>query len=326
MAYQLWKFGLLGKDFHYRVFEQNESRPLWSTSSDPRGAAADAPEFGKASWVCNVIDTRQSYLQKLVKQALQVLGYTTQADHSVHYAYEMVALSHATARELGYETDEDGGRPFVEVSGRKGLGVKADDLIDRLTAKASVEVAKRNPGPPAGGSRPDRRGDRCCRRPLLHGQVLTRQGDRIRHRRSAQLRGRERPLSAVCRRPRQQHLQQAQGARRAGRGHCRRGPGDDPAREPGRPATGSDDLWGLVLEAARLDEIVDQAVRTLELSVLAKYAFGLAQAFNGFYHKYPILNEERKDVQIWRAAAVAFYRAQLTTALALMGCTVPARM
>ncbi len=89
---------------------------------------------------------------------------------------------------------------------------------------------------------------------------------------------------------------------------------------------GSDDLWGLVLEAARLDEIVDQAVRTLELSVLAKYAFGLAQAFNGFYHKYPILNEERKDVQIWRAAAVAFYRAQLTTALALMGCTVPARM
>ena len=93
--------------------------------------------------------------------------------------------------------------------------------------------------------------------------------------------------------------------------------------------SGSDeahDLWHLVLESARLDEVVDQAVRTLELSVVAKYAFGLAQAFNGFYHRYPILNEERQDVRLWRAAAVAYYRAQLTSALDLMGCTVPARM
>ena len=86
------------------------------------------------------------------------------------------------------------------------------------------------------------------------------------------------------------------------------------------------DLWGLMLEAARLDEVAEQAVRTLELSVLAKYAFGLAQAFNGFYHKYPILNEERPDVRVWRAAAVIYYRAQLTKALELMGCTVPVKM
>jgi arginyl-tRNA synthetase len=98
------------------------------------------------------------------------------------------------------------------------------------------------------------------------------------------------------------------------------------APDPITSGAESDDLWGLVLEAARLDEVVDQAVRMLELSVLAKYAFGLAQAFNGFYHKYSILNEERRDVQIWRAAAVAFYRGQLTRALDLMGCTVPARM
>ena len=88
----------------------------------------------------------------------------------------------------------------------------------------------------------------------------------------------------------------------------------------------SHDLWGLVLEAARLDEVVEQAVRTLELSVLAKYAFGLAQSFNAFYHRYPILNEERPDVRVWRAATVAFCRNQLTRALDLMGCTVPARM
>ena len=88
----------------------------------------------------------------------------------------------------------------------------------------------------------------------------------------------------------------------------------------------ADDLWGLVLEAARLDEVVDQAVRTLELSVVAKYAFALAQSFNGFYHKYPVLNEEREDARLWRAAAVAFYRRQLTRALDLMGCTVPVKM
>ena len=96
--------------------------------------------------VCNVIDTRQAYLQKLLKQALAALGFQEQARRSVHYSYEMVALTHTTARELGYEAAEDTGKPFVEVSGRKGLGVKADDLLDRLTAKAAGEVGRRNPG------------------------------------------------------------------------------------------------------------------------------------------------------------------------------------
>jgi arginyl-tRNA synthetase len=102
-----------------------------------------------------------------------------------------------------------------------------------------------------------------------------------------------------------------------------------PSTAPDAIASGDDeshDLWGLVLEAARLDEVVDQSVRTLELSVLAKYAFGLAQAFNGFYHRYPILNEERPAVRIWRAAAVAYCRNQLAKSLELMGCAVPVRM
>ena len=146
MAYQLWKFGLLGKDFHYRVFAERPGEPpLWSTTSLASAASPNPPAFGRASWVCNVIDTRQSYLQKLLKQALAALGYEEQAGHSVHYSYEMVALSHATARELGYDIDVEADRPFVEVSGRKGLGVKADDLIDRLTLKAAGEVSKRNP-------------------------------------------------------------------------------------------------------------------------------------------------------------------------------------
>ena len=227
MAYQLWKFGLLGKDFHYRVFaERPGEAPLWSTTSPVSAASPNPPAFGRASWVCNVIDTRQSYLQKLLKQALAALGYEAQAGHSVHYSYEMVALSHATARELGYTIDAEADRPFVEVSGRKGLGVKADDLIDRLTEKAASEVAKRNPELSPDQMRRDRRGDRHRRGALLHGEVLARQGHRLRHRRGAELRRRKRPLPPVRRRPRQQHLQQAQGARRHRRSRRPGGGGD----------------------------------------------------------------------------------------------------
>ena len=144
IALQMWKYGLLDRDFYYRVFAESPAPPLWSTSSDPATAAASHPPFGRAAMVCNVIDTRQAYLQKLLKQALAALGFQEQARRSVHYSYEMVALTHNTARELGYESTEDSGKPFVEVSGRKGLGVKADDLIDRLTDKAAAEVARRN--------------------------------------------------------------------------------------------------------------------------------------------------------------------------------------
>jgi arginyl-tRNA synthetase len=327
MAYQLWKFGLLGKDFYYRVFQRNDGQPpLWSTTSDASRADPSAPAFGRASWVCNVIDTRQSYLQKLVKQALAALGYAEQAAHSVHYAYEMVALSHQTARELGYGTQEDEGRPFVEVSGRKGLGVKADDLIDRLTNKAAEEVAKRNAtlSPEEARHTAESIAIAALRYFMVkfsRGKVIVFDIDE-----ALSFEGESGP-----------YLQYA--AVRANnifaKLHERLGL-DEAAVVAALPAMASatltsggdeaDDLWGLVLEAARLDEIVDQAVRTLELSVLAKYAFGLAQAFNAFYHRYPILNEERKDVQIWRAAGVAFFRAQLTRALALMGCTVPVRM
>ena len=145
IANQFWKLGLLGKDFHYRRFEeQANGKPLWATTST--AGEAGAPPFGHAGRIYNVIDSRQMYLQALLKQALETLGHAREAENSIHFSYEMVALSHATARELGYEREGDAeDKPFVEVSGRKGLGVKIDDLLDLLTAKASAEVAKRNP-------------------------------------------------------------------------------------------------------------------------------------------------------------------------------------
>jgi len=327
MAYQLWKFGLLGRDFHYRFFAtQGDGRPLWSTSSTLHDTPVPPPLFGRAAAVCNVIDTRQSYLQKLVKQALAALGYHEQAARSVHYSYEMVALSHSTARELGYDTSADADRPFVEVSGRKGLGVKADDLIDRLTDKASGEVAKRNSDLP-----PDeiRRvagiiavaAVRYFMVKFSRGKVIVFDIDE-----ALSFEGESGPYLqyAVVRANNIFHKLEE----RAGIGERRvvEALSTTPSDVLTSGSEESHELWGLVLEAARLDEVVDQAVRTLELSVLAKYAFGLAQTFNGFYHRYPILNEERREVQIWRAAAIALCRNQLTRALHLMGCEVPRRM
>jgi arginyl-tRNA synthetase len=238
----------------------------------------------------------------------------------------MVALSHATARELGYDPSVDADRPFVEVSGRKGLGVKADDLLDRLTEKAAAEVAKRNQDLPA----EDRRriaesiavaAVRYFMVKFSRGKIIVFDIDE-----ALSFEGESGP-----------YLQYAVVRANNIFAKLRERDGIDVAgvlasldRTPADALTGASeeslDLWGLVLEAARLDEVVDQTVRTLELSVLAKYAFSLAQAFNGFYHRYSILNEERPDVRQWRAAAVAYYRAQLTRALDLMGCEVPAKM
>ena len=324
MAYQLWKFGLLGKDFYYRVFEEGRST-LWSTTSTP-GANQGAPHFGRASWVCNVIDTRQSYLQKLVKQALAVLGYTEQAAHSIHYSYEMVALSHATARDLGYDTSEDSDRPFVEVSGRKGLGVKADDLLDRVTEKASTEVSKRNADLTSDQVQSIAQAIataavRYFMVKFSRGKVIVFDIDE-----ALSFEGESGPYLqyAVVRANNIfNKLKERHGLAAA----------DVVSALDTIPPSvlianddEANDLWGLVFEAARLDEIVEQAVRTLELSVLAKYAFSLAQSFNGFYHKYSILNEDREDARVWRAAAVAFYSAQLARALDLMGCGVPPKM
>ena len=325
MAYQLWKFGLLGKDFYYRIFEEHPSL-LWSTTSDPAAAISNAPPFGRAAWVCNVIDTRQSYLQKLLKQALAVLGYQEQADHSIHYSYEMVALSHATARELGYDTSDAADRPFVEVSGRKGLGVKADDLLDRLTEKAAAEVSKRNADLPSVDVR--RIAETIAVAAVRYFMVKFSRGKVIVFdiEEALSFEGESGP-----------YLQYAVVRANNIFNKLKERYGLDEGTVASSLATTSPavlvaddeeahDLWGLVFEAARLDEVVEQAVRTLELSVLAKYAFGLAQAFNGFYHKYTLLNEEREDARLWRAAAVSYYGAQLARALDLMGCSVPNKM
>ena len=325
IANQFWKFGLLGRDFLYRRFATGTNgRVLWSTTSGH--GEPSPPPFGKAGRIYNVIDSRQMYLQALLGQALRALGHAREAENSIHFSYEMVALSHTTARELGYETEaesKEAKKPFVEVSGRKGLGVKIDDLLDLLTNKASAEVARRNPDFTA----------RECQRVASQIAVAAIRYFMLKYSRGTLIvfdieealsfEGETGPYLqyAVVRANNIFHkLREREGLTDAEVLRALDGmPADELTAE-------SSELWALVLEAARLDEIVDQVVRTLEFSVLAKYAFGLAQLFNGFYHRYQILNEEQIERKRWRAAGAAYFRTQLTRALELMGIEVPSRM
>jgi arginyl-tRNA synthetase len=327
MAYQFWKFGVLGEDFHYRTFARDEAgRPIWATSSDAAAHDAGHPPFGAAGAVFNVIDVRQSYLQKLLKQALAAIGRPEEAERSVHFSYEMVALTHNTARQLGYTLSaEDAARPFVEVSGRKGLGVKADDLLDVLGRKAAEEVGKRNPelAPDATRRIAEAIAIAAVRYFMVRfsrGKVIAFDIDE-----ALNFEGESGPYLqyAVVRATNIfQKLHDREGVTEA---QFLAPLGDAPTRELAGESNGHD-LWALVLESGRLDEVAQQALRTLEFSVLAKYAFGLAQMFNAFYHRFPILNEERDDARRWRAAAVSYFRTQLTTALGLMGISVPPKM
>jgi arginyl-tRNA synthetase len=329
MAYQFWKSGILGRDFHYRRFATRmDGGVLWATTSQSELAEPAHPSFGGAAATYNVIDVRQSYLQKLLKQALIAVGHQAESDRLTHFSYEMVALSHSTARELGFAPapdSEDAKKPFVEVSGRKGLGVKADDLIDRVIDKALVEVERRQPELPDAERRAVAAdiGVAAVRYFLVKysrtkviafdiDEALSFEGESGPYLQYAVVRA-----NNIF-----QKLQERTGTSEA---DMLAGLADAPP-DAINGADGDHELWALVLEASRLDDIVEQVVRSLEFAVLAKYGFGLAQMFNAFYHRAPILNEERPEVRRWRAAAVVYFRQQLSRVLDLMGIRVPPRM
>jgi arginyl-tRNA synthetase len=243
----------------------------------------------------------------------------------------MVALSHATARELGYApaaNSDEAKRPFVEVSGRKGLGVKADDLLDTLIKKATSEVASRNPE--LGDAESDRIAKMIAISALRYFMIKFSRGKIIAFdlEEALSFAGESGPYIqyAVVRANKIfQKLGERGGPDESG---LLAGLADLPATE--LEGENGQELWSLVLEASRLDEVVEQVIRSLEFSVLAKYAFGLAQSFNTYYNleaaRSSILNEQREAVRRWRAAGVLYVRNQLVKALELMGVDVPPLM
>jgi len=326
IAYQFWKFGLLTNNFYYDTFnDQRSGKTLWTTTSDHHSLSSKKtaqPDFGNASAVYNVIDTRQSYLQRLLQQALHATGHKAESNRSIHFSYEMVALSNQTAKSLGYETDSE--RPFVEVSGRKGLGVKADDLLDLVTEAAKDQVVTRNTEltETEVHSISTAIGVAAVRYFMIKysrvkviafdlNEALSFEGESGPYLQYAALRA-------------MNILDKLHSQYETTEDIIITGLSEIP--DTVLYDQNNNDLWNLVLESSRLDEIVDQAIRTLELSVLAKYSFTLAQHFNAFYHKYPVIKENDEAVRLYRAAAVLYFKRQITQALHLIGCTVPHRM
>ena len=321
IAYQLWKFGLLaGKDFGYSPLQIPVAAGTWVTVAD--GGIADAPSFGGGDEVYNVIDVRQSYVQDVVRAALEALGFERQAQASVHFAYGMVALSPRCCAELGIElSEEERAKPYVEVSGRKGLGVKADDLLDLLVDTAFDEVRSRH-------SELDEDECREIAEQIAVGalryfmlRVTRNTVIAFDFQEALAFEGETGP-----------YLQYA--AVRAGnilRKHAEAsgGPGEGdelPPIESLRRHLEDESLWQLVLAMSMSRWAASHAAESGEPAQLARNAFQAAQTFNNFYHQTHILNEadpERKTVLL---ALVSLALRELTDLMSVMGMPVPTRM
>jgi arginyl-tRNA synthetase len=319
IAYQLWKFALLGKDFRYqRWMNAPEGETVWTTTTDADDPAA--PHFGEpAARVYNVIDTRQSYLQDVVAQGLRGLGYAEAAANSIHFSYEIVALTPRCAAELGYQLNaEDAKRSYVEVSGRKGFGVKADDLITKLEEATLAEVTKRH-ADMAEGERSETAHQIAIG--ALRFFLLKFTRNTIIAFDFADALSFEGETGPYC----QYAVVRIRGIRRKGREAAA---GQVSAEAVVKFLTGAEGsgLWELLLQAGMLDYASDAAIGAQEPAFVAKYAFQLAQAFNNFYHQHHILSETDAEKRGFLLGLTEVVERQLVKALSLLGIEAPERM
>jgi arginyl-tRNA synthetase len=324
IAYHMWKFGLLGRDFGYRKFYRYPNgRDCWISTAV---GALDHPHFGNVAEIYNVIDARQAEAQSTVIEALRGLEYNEQADHYTHFSYEMVALTPRCAAELGYQlSDEDKGRAYIEVSGRKGFGVKADDLLDRLMASAKSEVDGRHPQL----SEAERTtiATQIAVGALRYFMLKFTKSSVIAFdfKEALSFEGETGPYTQYA------VVRAANIFRKGGFGP------DEFGRNPAERISPADleryfageagnEIWELWLAASKTSYVVDQCIATTEPAYLAKHAFQLAQLFNAFYHRHPILSEVDEGRKKFLLATVAVVRRELTRALAVMGISVPSVM
>lgn len=321
IAYQLWKFGLLGKDFRYAKWKDAPAvETVWATTSGK--GDAQAPNFGAAATtVYNVIDARQAYLQDVVAQGLRALGHAKEAAQSIHFAYEIVALTPRCAAELGYElTAEEAAKPYVEVSGRKGHGVKADDLIDKLEAATLAEVRERH----ADMSDDEQlKTSHAIAVGALRFFLLKFTRNSIIAFDFADALSFEGETGPYC----QYAVVRIRGIRRKGveAGAAEITVTQESAASLLGGASGNE-LWELLLLAGSLDQAVELAIGGQEPAFVAKYAFQLAQAFNLFYHKFHILSEMDEQKRGFLLRLTEFVERQLVTALSLLGIEAPEKM
>lgn len=324
IAYQLWKFGLLDKDFYYQPFIKTDSKITWITTEIPNKRNRS---FGRAGRVYNVIDSRQSYLQEVVVQGLKSLGFEKQARKSIHFAYEMVALSPRSLKEMNLEPPPgEEGKSFHEVSGRKGLGVKADDFLDRLEEKAMLEVEKRNPNLSEEQKSTIARQIACgalryfmlkyTRNSLIifdFEEALNFEGETGPYLQYSLVR-----MESIFRKlKKKERLKKEDILKLIKQQSFSLEKLTPPEKE---------DTWDLLFYASQMEEEVEHSVGSLEFSHLAKFTFNLCQKFNAYYHKYPILAEKNREIKNMRILTVYSVKDILRKALELMGIPQPEKM
>jgi arginyl-tRNA synthetase len=320
IAYQLWKFGLLGKDFHYRRWlDSPNSKELWATTAGPNEAGA--PHFGGAEAVYNVIDARQAYLQEVVAEGLRVLGHAKEAENSIHFDYEIVALTPRCAAEMGYElSTEDAKRPYVEVSGRKGFGVKADDLITRMLAAAEARVLQKQAE--MAGVELKQTANALAVGALRFFLLKVTRNTIIAFDFEDALSA-EGETGPYC----QYAIVRIRGIRRKGAEVAgpRHGIGLE-MLEKIVEGPESNTIWELLLASGSLDYAVEAAIGAREPAFVSRYAFQLAQAFNNFYHKHHILSEAVEEKRAFLLGLTELVERQLVLALGLLGIEAPEKM
>jgi arginyl-tRNA synthetase len=319
IAYHMWKFGLLGRDFGYRKFYRYPNqRDCWISTTD---GEKDHPHFGDVAEIYNVIDVRQSEAQNTVKEALRDLGHGEAADHFTHFSYGMVVLTPRCAAELGYNlSEEDKTRSFIGVSGRKGFGVKADDLLDQLIASARKEVDSRHPQ--VTDAERQQIATQIAIGALRYFMLKYTKQSVIAFdfKEALSFEGETGPYAQYA------VVRATSIFRKAG---------VDPdtfSREISSNASGfaqyltgpdSNEIWELWLGSSKTSSVIEQCIAATEPAFLAKHVFQLAQMFNAFYHRHPILSEADENRKQFLLATVAVVRRELIRTLAVMGITVP---
>ena len=325
IAYHMWKFGLLGRDFGYRKFYRypnNHDCWISTTPNDPT-AEKSHPHFGDVAENYNVIDVRQSEAQNTVKEALRDLGHGEAADHFTHFSYGMVVLTPGCAAELGYNlSEEDKTRPFIGVSGRKGFGVKADDLLDQLIASAKKEVDSRHPQL-SDGERQEIATQIAIGALRYFMLKYTKQSViAFDFKEALSFEGETGPYAQYA------AVRATSIFRKAGfdpEAFCRDASGKISAADLANSLAGdaANEIWELWLASSKTSSVIDQSIATTEPAYLAKHVFQLGQFFNTFYHRHPILSEPDEKRKQFLLATVAVVRRELIRCLAVMGITVP---
>jgi len=328
IAYQLWKMGHLDRDFRYRRQKRyDDGHVLWTTTS--ADGEKDAPKFGHARDVYNVIDTGQSYPQRVVKAGVAALGHAEAAAGTHHLAYEKVVLSPATARAMGYAISDE--ETAVKVSGRKGLGVKADDLVDALVRKARGEIdvredareGERRSGDERAGAARDISVGALRYFLLKFGrtkiitfdmeEALAFTGETGPYIQNGVVRARN--IRAKLEEEGHRVADLVARARTLDLGAWL-------ATEEG------DEVWSLLVLMARSDEAAEQAVRSEEVALLAKHTFAVAQAFHSYYQKprYSVLHAETEELRALRTMVVDAFVRHMEVLTRLLGIPIPERM